>query len=78
MAKVFHVEHQRLPPVVTYRIEGGTLSRLTGQRLPFALRVFRQEGPGLMDWSSVHFSTAKSRSTLKGRVRRLYPGAVPG
>lgn len=74
--KVFHVEHSDSPTTsMTYRIEGGTLSRLTGQRLPFALRVFRTEGPGLLDWSSVHFSTAKSRSTLLRRVKKLYPEA---
>lgn len=61
---------------MTYRIEGGTLSRLTGQRLPFALRVYRNEGPGLMDWSDIHFSTAKSRTTLVRRVQRLFPEAV--
>jgi hypothetical protein len=73
---VFHVEHREASPKLTYVIEGGTVGRLSGQRLPFALRVFRNEGPGLMDWSSVHFSTAKTRATLRHRVARLFPGAV--
>lgn len=60
-----------------YRIEGGCVGRLTGRRLPFALRVFRSDGPGLFDWSSVHLSTAKSRATLRRRVARLFPSAVP-
>lgn len=64
------------PSRLSYRIEGGTVSRLTGERLPFALRVFRSEGPGLMDWSSVHFSTAKTRRTLLRRVLRLFPDAL--
>lgn len=74
---MFHVKHSSTPRRITWRIEGGTLSRLTGERLPYGLRVFVDEGSGLMEWSCVHFSTAKSRATLIRRVRRLYPDARP-
>jgi hypothetical protein len=63
--KLFHVEH------LTYRIESNQ------ERTRFALFVTRHEGPALFDFSSFHFSTAASRSTLKRRVARMFPTAVP-
>lgn len=60
---------------LTYRIEGRTC-RFSGRR-EYALFVTRHEGRGLFDFSSYHFSTAGSRATLKRRVSKLFPQAVP-
>lgn len=43
----------------------------------YALRIDAIEGPGLFDWSTVHFSYAKTRATLKRRLERVAPQAVP-
>lgn len=57
----------------TYRIEAGP-KRFRGRE--FALFVTAHEGRGLMDWSTAHFSKARSRATLQRRVARLFPEAV--
>lgn len=56
---------------LTYRIEANR------DRSQYALFVTRHEGPALFDFSSYHFSTAASRETLKRRVARMFPTAVP-
>lgn len=62
---MFHVEH------LTYRIEANR------DRTRYALFVTRHEGPRLFDFSSYHFSTAATRATLKRRVARMFPTAIP-
>lgn len=73
---MFHVEHGVSLVELTYRIEAGPKYPWTRRR-QYALFVTRHEGPALFDFSSYHFSTAYSRTTLKRRVARMFPTAVP-
>ena len=65
-------------PRLTYRIEKRPADAMyTSLDSPkYALFVTRHEGGRLWDFSSVHFSTAKTRATLRRRVQRLFPEAV--
>lgn len=49
----------------------GNVSRFTGQ-LEYALHIVRVEGQGLMDWSTLHFSTSSDRRTLNRRLLKIF------
>lgn len=74
--------HPRQPrmkqPRLTYWIEKRPADAMytSDASARYALRVTRHEGGRLWDFSCVHFSTAKTRATLRRRVKRLFPEAI--